>query len=106
MDEHALRVLEFDKVRARLARLAAFSAGRDLALALEPSPDYGVVMERQELLAEAMRLLSYRPALNLSSAVDVRSFLEKTALSGNLDAQELLAVAATQRVAHQAQTVL
>src|SRR5688572_32922418 len=106
MDEHALRVLEFDKVLARLANLTAFSAGRDLALALQPSPSYVDVLERQRLLAEAMRLREMRLALNLNSAVDVRQALEKAALGGALDGQELLAVAATQRVAEQCRTTL
>jgi len=106
VDQHALRVLEFDKVLARLARLAAFSGGRDLALALTPSPDHGVVLERQRTLAEARRLRLFRPALNLNSAVDVRPALEKAGLGGSLDPQELLAVAATQRVAQQAKGAL
>src|SRR5688572_15911999 len=88
MDEHALRVLEFDKVLARLANLTAFSAGRDLALALQPSPSYVDVLERQRTLAEAMRLREMRLALNLNSAVDVRQALEKAALGGALDGQE------------------
>jgi DNA mismatch repair protein MutS2 len=106
VDEHALRVLEFDKVLAHLARLTAFSAGRDLAMALTPSPRYEDVIDRQELLAEAVRLRSFRTPLNLNNAADVRPALAKASLSGVLDAQELLAVAATQRVAHQAKAAL
>ena len=106
MDEHALRVLEFDKVLARLARLTAFSAGHDLALALRPSADYAQVIERQQLLAEVLRFRVLRPTLNLGSAVDVRPAAEKAALGGVLDAQDLLAVAATQRVAQQAKAAL
>lgn len=106
MDEHALRVLEFDKVLARLAALTSFSGSRDLALALRPSPDYREVLERQETLAEAMRLRAARLPLNLNSAVDVRGPVEKAGLGGALDGQELLAVAATQRVAHQVRGVL
>jgi DNA mismatch repair protein MutS2 len=106
MDEHALRVLEFDKVLARLARLTSFSAGSDLSLALRPSPDYTEVFERQSLLAEAMRLRDQRTPLNLNGAVDVRAVLEKAALAGTLDGQELLAVAATQKVAHSARAAL
>jgi DNA mismatch repair protein MutS2 len=102
MDEHALRVLEFDKVLARLGRLTSFSAGSELALALRPSASYTEVFERQCLLAEAMLLREQRTPLTLNSAVDVRPALEKAALGGTLDGQELLAVAATQKVAHSA----
>jgi DNA mismatch repair protein MutS2 len=106
VDEHALRVLEYDKILARLSRLTAFSAGRDLALALRPAPDYQTVLERQRLLAEGIQLLSFRIALNLTSAVDVRPALEKAALGGALDAQELLNVATTQKLAQQTKGAL
>jgi DNA mismatch repair protein MutS2 len=106
MDEHALRVLEYGKVLARLANLTSFSGGHDLALALTPSPDYREVIERQHVLEEAMRLRAARLPLNLNSALDVRPALDKAALGGALDGQELLAVAGTQRVAHQARGVL
>jgi len=106
VDEHALRVLELGKVLDRLARLTAFSAGRDLALALRPTPDYDDALARQQRLAEAIRFRSFRAPLNLGGAVDVRPALAKAALDGVLDAQELLAVAATQRVAGQAKAAL
>jgi DNA mismatch repair protein MutS2 len=106
VDEHAQRVLEFDKVLDRLSRLTAFAGGRELSLALAPSPDYDTVLERQRRLAEAIRLKSFRPAFSLNSAVDVRASLEKAGLGGSLDAQELLAVASTQRVAQQARSAL
>jgi DNA mismatch repair protein MutS2 len=106
MDEHALRVLEYDKVLLRLAALTSFSGGHELALALTPSPDYAEVLERQQVLAEAIRLREARLPLNLNSAVDVRPWLEKARLGGALDGHDLLAVAATQRVAHQARAAL
>jgi DNA mismatch repair protein MutS2 len=106
MDEHALRVLEFDKVLARLAGLTSFSAGHDLAMALRPTASYGEALERQEALAEALRLREMRTPLSLGGAVDVRPALEKASLDGQLDGQELLAVAATQRVALQARNAL
>jgi DNA mismatch repair protein MutS2 len=106
MDEHALRVLEFDKVLARLAHLTSFSAGQDLALALRPTAIYEDALERQQTLAEALRLREMRTPLSLAGAVDVRAALEKASLDGQLDGQELLAVAATQRVAQQAHNAL
>ena len=106
MDEHALRVLEFDKVLARLANLTSFSGGHDLALALRPSSAYSEALERQETLAEAMHLQEMRTPISLAGAVDVRAALEKAALDGQLDGQELLAVAATQRAAQLARNAL
>ncbi len=101
MDDHALRVLEFDKVLVRLAKLTSFDGGHGLALALRPSPDYDAVLQRQRLLAEAVRLREMRTPLNLTGATDSRPAIEKASLGGTLDTHELLAVAATQRVAHQ-----
>src|SRR4051794_31895334 len=54
------------------------------------------------MLWEAMKLRGAGVAIQLSNAADVRVPLEKAALGGVLDAQELLAVAATQRTAQQA----
>ncbi|HXH22879.1 MAG TPA: endonuclease MutS2 [Dehalococcoidia bacterium] len=99
MDEHALRVLEYDKVIDRLAKLTSFAGGRDLALALQPSPDFDEVLRRQRLLAEAIRLRRLRTPLNLTSASDVRPAVEKAALGGVLDTHQLLEIANTQQVA-------
>jgi DNA mismatch repair protein MutS2 len=106
VDDHALRVLEFDKVLVRLARLTSFSAGHELALSLRPSSNYETVLDRQHHLLEAIRLREFRAPLNLTSAVDVRPALEKAALGGSLDPQELLAVATTQKVAQQVKGAL
>jgi len=99
VDEHALRVLEYDKVVDHVAKLTSFSGGRDLALALRPSPDYDEVLRRQRLLAEAIRLRRLRTPLNLSSAADVRPALDKAALAGMLDTHQLVDIATTQQIA-------
>src|SRR5690242_19646278 len=65
VDSHALRVLEFDKIRSRLAGLTSFGAGRDLALALEPTPDFQEALVRQRRLAEAIHLRALRAPLNI-----------------------------------------
>lgn len=106
MDEHAFRVLEFDKVIARLAQLTSFSAGRERAEALRPSAEFTDVLRRQELLSEAIRLRQLRVQLNLNGAGDVRPAAEKAALGGVLDTRDLLAVAATQQAAHLVKAVL
>jgi DNA mismatch repair protein MutS2 len=95
MDAHALRTLEFDKIIARLARHTSFAAGRELALALEPSAEYREVVRRQRETAEARRLLALKPRTGLGGAHDVRPQAAKAARGGILDPNELLDVATT-----------
>jgi DNA mismatch repair protein MutS2 len=106
VDSHALRVLEFDKVLARVASLTSFSGGRELALSLQPSSDFDEVLRRQQRLAEAIRLRALRTPLSLSAATDVRGPAEKAGLGGVLDPHELLAIAATQGAAQQTKGAL
>ena len=57
MDSHALAVLEYPAVAARLAAAAASAPGAALARALEPSGDPAEVGRRQALTAEAIASL-------------------------------------------------
>jgi len=95
MDAHALRTLEFPKILERLARHAAFSAGKELALALTPSMDIGDVVRRQRKTAEARRLLQLKPRTGLQGAHDVRALAEKASRGGILAPEELLNLAST-----------
>jgi DNA mismatch repair protein MutS2 len=45
MDPRALTVLEFPKIRERLAERTAFAASRELALSLEPSSGRRAVVQ-------------------------------------------------------------
>ena len=85
MDTHALRTLEFDKIRARLARHTSFSAGRDLALELEPSSDFERYVKRQRETAEARRLLAMKPRTGLGGAHDIRALASKAERGGVLE---------------------
>jgi len=50
--EKSLTTLEYDKVIARLAGMTQTARGKALALALQPSSEYGEVLHRQRLTAE------------------------------------------------------
>src|SRR5437879_1135555 len=82
-----LTTLEFDKVLQRLAGLTSFSAGRELALALQPTNEPATARRRQALTAEARDLRRNRPNLGFGGAHDVRPLAAKAALSGMLDPQ-------------------
>jgi DNA mismatch repair protein MutS2 len=95
VDEHTLRVLEFDKVIDRLANHTSFPAGRELALALTPVTGRSEVVRRQRITAEARRLREKQSRLGLGGVRDVRAPVDKSARGGVLQPQELLDVAST-----------
>jgi len=90
-----LETLELDKILERLAEHAAFSAGRELALALQPATDLAVVQRRQEQTAEARALLSVRPGLTLGGVHDVRPLLKSARIGATLEPNALLDVQST-----------
>src|SRR5947209_16031049 len=99
MDEFAVETLEFVAVRELLARHTSFSAGRELALSLVPSPILEEAQRRQAATAEALRLPGLRPALHLGGVHDIRPLAERAEVGGSLAPEELLDVASTVRAA-------
>jgi DNA mismatch repair protein MutS2 len=65
-------MLEFPRVREKLAACTSFSAGRELALGLEPVSDAGRIMLLLKQSSEARRLLTLRPDFHIGEAYDVR----------------------------------
>ena len=77
MQDKHLSVLEFHKVLDRLARQAAFSAGRELCLQLDVVSDLAEATRRQKETSEARALLAAKADVSLGGAHDVRPLLEK-----------------------------
>ncbi|MCS7219761.1 MAG: endonuclease MutS2, partial [Anaerolineae bacterium] len=75
MDAKTLHTLEFDKIRARLAEYTSFSAGRELALALQPTDDLRLAREWLAETTEARALLAQKTDVHLGGVRDVRSLL-------------------------------
>ncbi len=90
-----LETLEFPKVRQHLARYAAFSASREMALSLTASVDPVEVRRRLRLTDEARRLLDEMPDLTIGGARDVRPAVGLARRGGVCDAPTLLEIAAT-----------
>ncbi|MDH4136672.1 MAG: endonuclease MutS2, partial [Anaerolineae bacterium] len=95
MDDRYLQTLEFPKILERLSRHAAFSAGRDLVLALKPSPDLEEAQRHQRETSEARKLLAVKTDLSLGGARDVRPLLKSAGLRATLLPTELLDIRAT-----------
>lgn len=106
MDAHTLRVLEFEKVLNLLADEAAFSVGRELALAVRPETDYPKAFELQAQTAE-MRLLDQLGIdVPFSGAHDVRPHIHAASIGQALEPGDLLEAAQTLRTARKAHNVI
>ncbi|MCD6291417.1 MAG: Smr/MutS family protein [Anaerolineae bacterium] len=95
MDEKALHILEFDKIRAQLAEHTSFSAGRELALALQPTSDMGLARERLAETAEARTLLEQNTNIHMGGVHDVRPLLPRAERSEILLPADLLSIHST-----------
>jgi DNA mismatch repair protein MutS2 len=93
--EQTLSTLEFPKIREQLARHTAFSASRELALALQPATVVAEVRRSQALTSEARALLDDFPETSIGGARDVRRAAQHAARGGILDGTSLLEVAGT-----------
>ena len=92
MDQKSIKTLEFDKVLAKLAEYAAFSASAEMARKLLPTADLAVAQERQALTAEARLLLSLNSDISVGGSRDIRPLVARAAQHGMLEAEDLLNV--------------
>ncbi len=95
MNPKHLSTLEFPKILERLAHHADFSAGKERALALMPTPYPSEARQRQAETSEACLLLSIKPDVGMGGARDVRSLLQQSRLAAVLLPTELLEIRQT-----------
>lgn len=95
MDEKDLELLEFHKIREILAGFTSFSASRDLAFNLVPLRDEESIRLRLKQSAEARRLLSLSPDIDIGGITDVRQMAKMAARGKVLDPQSLLEILKT-----------
>ncbi|HOG45385.1 MAG TPA: endonuclease MutS2 [Anaerolineae bacterium] len=95
MDTKYLETLEYPKILQHLARLTSFSAGRELALALEPATEAGEVRQRQQETSEARALHDIKPDAGVGGARDVRPLVRRAFVGATLLPGDLLEVRET-----------
>ena len=95
LDAHHWNTLELPKVLAKLANYTSFSAGTELAQALEPSTFAEVVMQRLAETREARQLLTTRSDIALGGVHDVRDLAEHAVRGLRLLPTDLLAIRST-----------
>jgi DNA mismatch repair protein MutS2 len=77
MDAHALRVLEFQRVREMVAARCASQPGRDVALALEPYRDAARIRTSLKQTDETRGLLDAGDPLPVGGIEDIRALLDR-----------------------------
>ena len=104
--ESALKLLDFDEIRQRLADQTTFYEARRLALEIRPSFDPGEVETLQRETADARELLEEIGDLTLHSDTDTSEAVTRAALGGVLTGNELLAVAESLEVHRRARSAV
>ena len=95
MAKFAVKTLEFEKIKEALGEETATSLGRNLAMELRSSTNFGEVKILQEETAQIMRLQSEGKRLPLGGASDISNSLKRAKVGALLDLEELVAVGNT-----------
>ena len=98
MEQKHLNTIEFPQILSRLAQHVTFSAGRELAVALEPSPLFAEVQHRLQETREARQMLDAHGGLPLGGAHDIRPLARNAARGAILQPSDLLDIQNTLRV--------
>ena len=95
MNPKYFRILEFDKIRARVAKHSAFSVSADLAHALTPATAPDEIARRQGETTEAHTLLDQNSEISVGSAHDLRPLTKSARIGALLQPVDLLDIRQT-----------
>lgn len=93
MNEKALRILEYSKIRDMLAACAGSQPGRQKCQALLPSSDLAEVRRMQTETGDALRRIYQKGGVSFSGVKDMRGDIKRLEIGASLNAAELLDVA-------------
>jgi len=94
MDEHTLKVLEFDKIREMLSKYCLSEMGRELACSIFPTKDREIAEKEIRETTELKEILLYEEPFPLSYMNDIRASLKRAETEGTyLEPKELLNIA-------------
>ncbi len=97
MNDKTFRVLEFDKILARLSTYASSELGKELSLALKPSIVREEINKWQAETTEARELWQSVQRIPLGGIADLRQPLKKAGIGSILSPEELAAIGETFR---------
>jgi DNA mismatch repair protein MutS2 len=82
MDEHTLKVLEFDKIKEMLSGLCLSEMGKELASSLFPTKDKEIAEKELSETTQMKEILLYEEPFPLTSMKDIRISLKKAEPEG------------------------
>ncbi|HEX7402204.1 MAG TPA: endonuclease MutS2, partial [candidate division Zixibacteria bacterium] len=93
MNEHTLKILEFNKIKDMLSGLCLSQMGKELALSIFPAKDKEVAEKELSETTQMKEILLYEEPFPLTSMRDIRVSLKKAEPEGgNLEPVELLSI--------------
>ena len=104
MNPKSLKTLEYDKIITQLTEYAASAPGKLLCRHLQPSSDYGEILQAQTETSDAVSRISLKGSLSLSGVRDIRDSLKRLEIGSSLSIPELLSVSSVLTVAARAKT--
>jgi DNA mismatch repair protein MutS2 len=106
MHKKHLNTLDFPQILIRLAQHTSFSAGKELALLLEPSPVLVEVQQRLQETREARYLLDAHGGVSLGGVHDVRPLAQNAQRGAILQPADLLDIHNTLRTGQRVHRIL
>ena len=92
MNEKALRVLEFNKIKDKLSSYAVSPMGKELAQKLEPMHYLEDIRSAQEETTAAASMILRKGNLPLGGLTEVRPQLKRVSVGGVLNCKELITI--------------
>ncbi|TGA99401.1 endonuclease MutS2 [Sporolactobacillus shoreae] len=97
MNKHALKALEYKKIKLQLINYTASSLGKSWIEELQPSGDLAEVKKLQEETDEGATVLRLKGSVPFGGITDVRPGLKRSKIGSILQAKELIDIADTIR---------
>ncbi len=95
MLERTLKVLEYGKVKAQLAKHAASSLGKEKIEKLTPTTSFEEAVKWQEVTDEATTVLRLMGNVPLGGIHDIRTYAKRAKIGSTLSPHELLSISST-----------
>lgn len=93
MNEKAFKTLEFNKIIEKVSTFASSNVGKEMVKNLKPSTDINEIKLWQKETSEAVSMILKKGSLKIGGLRDISPFLQRTAIGGILNFEELLNIA-------------